>query len=352
MQVEQNEEQNWLITACLLVLATVAGAVALIYTRNVVIPFVLAIFIATIVAPIVDVLIVRARVPRPLAVLAAMLVVIGALALVLWMMVSAVQSVAAQSGQYADQFEAMASDMLTHANAWVKELNLGVTLQSEAELVEGFKQNLPTIGGQVATESFTVVRSIVTQTTLTLIFVAFMLAGRDPHVIRKGIYAQIDSKVRRYIVTKVAVSAVTAIIVYIILRVMGLQMASLFALLTFLLNFIPSIGSIIATLLPLPAALAQFGDNWVMVVMVIALPGLVQMTIGNAIEPKLYGEGLELHPVTVLLSLAFWGLLWGIVGMVLAVPITASLRIVLMRFETTRPIGQIMAGDLPDDPDG
>ena len=119
------------------------------------------------------------------------------------------------------------------------------------------------------------------------------------------------------------------------------------------MNFIPSVGSIVATLVAVASGGGRVRrqlDGWWS--WSFALPGLVQMTIGNAIEPKLYGEGLELHPVTVLLSLAFWGLLWGIVGMVLAVPITASLRIVLMRFETTRPIGQIMAGDLPDDPDG
>ena len=72
-----------------------------------------------------------------------------------------------------------------HANDWVDALNLGVTLQSEDELAHSLKQNLPTIGGQVATESLTIIRTIVTQTTLTLIFVAFMLAGRDPHAVRQ-----------------------------------------------------------------------------------------------------------------------------------------------------------------------
>ncbi|MEE8452823.1 MAG: AI-2E family transporter [Thermoguttaceae bacterium] len=82
-------------------------------------------------------------------------------------------------------------------------------------------------------------------------------------------------------------------------------------------------------------------------VAVVGIPGMVQMIIGNVIEPKLLGKGLELHPVTVLLALTFWGLLWGIVGMVLAVPITATIRIVLMRFATTKPIGDLLAGHLP-----
>jgi len=74
---------------------------------------------------------------------------------------------------------------------------------------------------------------------------------------------------------------------------------------------------------------------------------LIHTTVGNFIAPRMMGRGLELHPVTVLLSLAFWGLLWGIVGMVLAVPIVASLRIVLSRFNTTRPIADLLAGHLP-----
>jgi AI-2 transport protein TqsA len=73
------------------------------------------------------------------------------------------------------------------------------------------------------------------------------------------------------------------------------------------------------------------------------------MTIGNFIEPRLMGRGLELHPVVVLLALAFWGLLWGVAGMVLAVPIVALLRIVFTRFATTRWLGELLAGHLPEE---
>jgi AI-2 transport protein TqsA len=71
------------------------------------------------------------------------------------------------------------------------------------------------------------------------------------------------------------------------------------------------------------------------------------MLIGNLVTPKMVGQGMELHPVTVLLSLAFWGLLWGIVGMILAVPIVATLRLVFSHFNTTRPIANLLAGQLP-----
>jgi AI-2 transport protein TqsA len=131
-----------------------------------------------------------------------------------------------------------------------------------------------------------------------------------------------------------------------VLWALGLHMAWLFAFLVFLLCYIPNIGSIIATLLPIPVAVTQFHDPG-MIVAAIAIPGAIHMTIGNFVAPKMMGRGLELHPVTVLLALAFWGLLWGIVGMVLAIPIVASLRIVLSRFSTTRPLANLLAGELP-----
>jgi AI-2 transport protein TqsA len=85
-------------------------------------------------------------------------------------------------------------------------------------------------------------------------------------------------------------------------------------------------------------------------ILVVAVPGAIHSILGNLVEPKLMGEGLDLHPVTVLLALSFWGLLWGIAGMFLAVPITAAIRIVLIQFDTFRPIGNLLAGDFGKPP--
>lgn len=179
-----------------------------------------------------------------------------------------------------------------------------------------------------------------------MIFVIFVLAGRNPHQRRTGIYTETDSTIRGYLTTMTAIAAVTSLLVSFVLWSFGLKMAWLFALIVFLLSYIPNIGPIIATLLPLPAAITQFQDPW-MIVAVVAEPGAIHMIIGNLVAPKLMGRGLELHPVTVLLALAFWGLLWGIVGVVLAVPIVAMLRIILSHFRTTRPLANLLAGQLP-----
>ena len=187
---------------------------------------------------------------------------------------------------------------------------------------------------------------LLTTGGLVAIFVVYLLAGRRPAELRTGFYAEIDAKVQRYIVTKVAVSATTGTLVGLILWLFGLELALVFGVAAFLLNFIPSVGSIVATLLPLPIALIQYESIWP-IIGVLALPGAVQITIGNGVEPILLGESLDLHPVVVLLALIFWGMLWGVVGMLLAAPITAILRIVLARIETTRPVAEILAGRLP-----
>jgi AI-2 transport protein TqsA len=117
-----------------------------------------------------------------------------------------------------------------------------------------------------------------------------------------------------------------------------------FGLFAFLLNFIPSVGSLIATLLPLPVVLMNPEISPTIGVLAIVLPGLVQLAIGNVISPKVMGDSLELHPVTILLALMIWGTLWGLVGMLLATPITAVLKMLLERMELTRPLARLMAG--------
>ena len=81
-------------------------------------------------------------------------------------------------------------------------------------------------------------------------------------------------------------------------------------------------------------------------VLAIALPGAIQITMGNFIEPKIYGESLDLHPVVTLMSLVLWGTLWGIVGMFLAAPMAAVIKIFLARLEYTAPIAEAMGGRL------
>ena len=135
----------------------------------------------------------------------------------------------------------------------------------------------------------------------------------------------------------------TGVLIGVILTFFSVDLAIMFAIFTVLLNFIPSVGSIVATLLPVPVLFFQYGLHWQFVCILILI-ALVQLLIGNIIEPKLLGDSMGLHPITILGFLVFWGLAWGVAGMFLAVPITVILKIILHKIEPTRPVAELMAG--------
>ena len=330
------EEQTWLNTASLIVLAAVAIAVALIYTRAVMVPFVLAIFISYLVSPLVDVMQTRLRMPRSLSVLIAFLVVISLMMLLGLLIATSARSLTDSAPIYKERLASLAQGVFSVLD------RLGIDL-GQQPFLERLKalpilDMLKTTAGTVA--------NLLSTGLMTLIFVIYLLLGRQPNRLRTGLYADMDRKIRRYVVTKVATSAATGILVGSILALFGLDLALVFGVMAFLLNFIPSIGSILSTLLPIPMAIVQFESIW-MIAGIVIVPGLIQMVIGNGVEPKIMGEGLELHPVTILLALVFWGLLWGVVGMLLAAPITAVAKLVLQRFEMTRPVADLLAGRPP-----
>ena len=180
-------------------------------------------------------------------------------------------------------------------------------------------------------------------------FVIFLLAGRNPYAEHSQMYRDVVINMRRYLGVKVFTSALVGVLVWASLVLLKMELASIFGVLAFLLNFIPVIGPVIVTVLPIPLAMAQFQSPWP-VILVVVVPGVIHNVIGNIIEPKMMGKGLDLHPVTVMLALSFWGLLWGIVGMFLAAPITAAIRIVLMQFDTFRPIANLLAGEFDTPP--
>ena len=149
-----------------------------------------------------------------------------------------------------------------------------------------------------------------------------------------------------YLSVKLMASLATGLVAAAILFGFQVKLAALFALFMFLLNFIPSVGSIIAVLLPAPVLFLQFGLGPQFFI-VIGLLVTTEFIIGNLIEPRFLGEGMDLHPATVVACLIFWTLVWGVPGAFLSVPITASIKIVLSKIKHTRPVAEFLAGRLP-----
>ena len=134
----------------------------------------------------------------------------------------------------------------------------------------------------------------------------------------------------------------TGLLSYFVLLIIGVDAPAFWAFLIFVLNFIPTIGSLIATIFPTIFALLQFGD-FTQGILVLAIVGSIQMVIGNLVEPKLMGDSLNISPLVVLLTLAIWGVMWGITGMLLSVPITVIMIIIMSEFQTTRPLAILLS---------
>jgi predicted PurR-regulated permease PerM len=123
----------------------------------------------------------------------------------------------------------------------------------------------------------------------------------------------------------------------------GLDFAIFWAFLIFLLNFIPNIGSLIATLFPSALALIQFENTFAPFLVILIGVGAIQLLVGNLIEPRMMGSSLNISSLAVILSLSLWGTIWGITGMVLCVPITVIMMIIFAQFPTTRPVAILLS---------
>mgnify|MGYP001804369230 CR=1 FL=1 len=122
---------------------------------------------------------------------------------------------------------------------------------------------------------------------------------------------------------------------------MGVDAAFFWAFLMFALNYIPTVGSLIATLFPALFSLVQFGESRPFIIILAGL-GLLEWVIGNVIEPKLMGKSLNLSPLVTILALIIWGQIWGITGMLLSTPITVVMVIFNSKFESKRSVAILL----------
>ncbi|MBR0238429.1 MAG: AI-2E family transporter [Thermoguttaceae bacterium] len=338
--LQLRKEQQQLITISVLFLAMLALGAFLVFAKSVLIPFVLAMFISILVSPVQTWLVVRAKLPFWVGFVAALLVVLSVVAVLVGLLTISVNSVVAGIREYGDQLILSIDQTTQMLNEWTKPWGYNVDLDSVKLNAQEMLRNL-------AASSMSIFQFVMQTVLLLTIFLIFILLGKNPHVVSKGFFAQIEAATRKYIFIKTIVSAITGVGAWLILKWFDCPMAEMIGVVTFILNYIPSIGSIIATFLPIPLLLSQQAHNqgsmW-QIFWILLLLGILQNLMGNIIEPKIQGEGLKLHPVTILLSLAIWGLLWGPVGMFLAAPIAAVMRVVLENFETTHPIALLMGG--------
>ena len=156
--------------------------------------------------------------------------------------------------------------------------------------------------------------------------------------------ASIGEDVRAYVVAKTLINFLTSVAVWLVLTIAGVDFALLWGLIAFPLNFIPTVGAIIASLPPLLIATIDPELSWFAVSFVFIGLGLVNGVIGSVLDPRYVGQKVRLSPLVILSSMLLWALLWGPIGALLAVPLMASLRVVLSHIPTFRPFAIMMRG--------
>ena len=160
---------------------------------------------------------------------------------------------------------------------------------------------------------------------------------------KPALVGTIQKQISFYLLVKIGVSILAAVCTWIVLTSTKTELAMMLAVLTFILNFIPNIGPSIATVAPLPVLFLQHGFDWHMILVLVLLAAM-HFVIGNILETKWLGKGMNLDPLVVVASLIFWALVWGVMGALLAVPLTAIIKMIFERHETTQPIARFLGG--------
>jgi AI-2 transport protein TqsA len=330
--MSKNSGMSW-DSICLSFVATVCLTFSLIYLKSILVPFAISVFLYFLVSPVIDMLQVKGNLPRFLSTVITIFcgVLIGAIILLSFFI--SIKLFAPDAGSYQIKLQDFAlrlRDFLA---------NNGVELSKDLVF-----SNLSTIPIVPFLKDLT--GSLVGffgNSLLVLVILLFLIEGKDPKRKRHPKIVKATNKINSYVRHKFLTSLGTGILVWLVLTVLRVDLAGMFGVLTFLLNFIPSVGSIIAIVLPLPIVLVEHGFGGVFI-LALVLPAAIQFLVGNVIEPKLMGDSLGLHPVAQLFALLFWGAIWGISGMFLAVPIVVILKLFLEQYEQTQRLAGLLAG--------
>ena len=211
---------------------------------------------------------------------------------------------------------------------------------------------------QIATSVGSSLAGIATSTGMVIIYLIFMFIeqssfGKKINSLQLSklkakklhyILSSIDENMKKYLFTKTFISAATGLSAYIALKFIGLEYASVWAFIIFILNYIPTIGSILACALPIAYALIS-GDTWHLALFTTISLVAIETLFGNILDPKLTGKTLNISTLAILINLVFWGMIWGLAGMFFSVPILVGIYITTAQFSSTRWIAVLLSSD-------
>jgi AI-2 transport protein TqsA len=316
--------------------------------KAILLPFVVAVFLSQIFMPGMMALR-RYRVPTGVAILLMLIAVSAVLFAFSWVIVSSFQSFRDSLPRYEARLGGLVDGAITRLVSTLPMLREPVKRFRWQEMVE-----VSSLTGVLAAGAGSFLL-FFNEMFLVILYLVFLLAGSEsfPAKLERalmdraervaGVISNIETQVRKYLVTKTFVNMINGLLVTVLLAMLGVDFAPLWGFLTFIAHYIPHVGAVLSVGLPTIFVFLQFDSpGWAMLVAV--LNGALQFGIGNVVEPRIVGHSLDLSPVLVLLSLIFWGWLWGPWGMILAVPITSTIKIVCANIEALHPLSVLMSG--------
>ncbi|MEZ5960917.1 MAG: AI-2E family transporter [Hyphomonadaceae bacterium] len=284
--------------------------------------------------------------PRWLALPVALFLVLSLIALIGFVVIDNLANILSDVNRY----EFRLNQVISQAHAAIGAPGIPPTVRDLVAQANPNNRLAAEVGGSI--------QNFASAATFTLIYLAFLFPaaavmkdkldlifrGRGQREAARDVIARIRLSMERYLWVQTLMSLIITALTYITLKIIGLDNALFWSFLIFFLNYIPTIGSIAATVLTTAVALVQF-PTLGPVVAVFAGVGFWQFAIGNFVQPRMTGDSLNLSAVVVLLALAIWGLVWGIVGAFLAAPMTVMIMIVLAQFPSTRWIAILLSAD-------
>ncbi len=286
----------------------------------------------------------RMRIPRRLAALLSIAAVGFVLYLVVLIVLAQGEAIATAWPRYEERLKSIIADL----SQWLGP-------EHSTKVREGLgKIDL----ARHAAGVFSTAQSLLLNGLLVVLYVGFLLAERD-HVGAKiaalfpdgaearetdKMLSAISDGIRGYIRIKTLVSIITGLLSYGVLRSLGVDFAETWALLIFLLNYIPNVGSVVGVIFPTLLALVQFDTLVPFFIIAVGLT-TIQLIVGNVIDPMLMGRSLNMSSFAILLLLAFWGTVWGVVGMFLSVPIMMLIMIICANVPSWRWVAILLSKD-------
>jgi len=335
-----NDQRNRIISIVASIVLLIALVLILKTLKGIFIPLILSIFITYLFAPVVEFL-ARFKVPRVLS-LFILLIIIFLIGFFL------ARIVINNVKDFIAYWPSLENEVFRKTGGFF-ERYMDLDIRNITNFIRSAK--IQELFSNIFTVSFSVIGNFLV-TLLLLIFI-YLSYHNYPSLIRKAfdkkkadrifkIVGNINEQITRYIFIKTLISAGTGVLTGVACKLFGIKFAALWGFLAFLLNYIPYIGSLIAVILPIILSFLQFPHSFIPYLTVAVLV-LIQVVIGSFLDPEIMGNRFNLSPIIILVSLFFWGYVWGAVGTFLAVPITAIIKIVISNIDSLRFIAVLMS---------